>query len=192
MRELNIQKTATTKRTSFEYSWKSHVTNGKVTWKDSREHLPVSGGPRSIFLGPLEIDRSPRRRMMRLDGTRRETGATDYRVEERAHLGRLSLSLSLSSASSTILISCSLSLHRPLFSSSGPHIVDVDLVLPLFGLRRWRWRRAHPFYSAVNTMRVWRHVHARVYNTFRKDALPCSIDHQSRMRFAWNWRKSGE
>lgn len=83
-----------TKRTDFEYLWKSHVTKSYIKeFDDLREHLPVSGGPRSIFLGPLEIDRSHGRRMMRLDGTRRETGATDYRVEERAHLGRLSLSL---------------------------------------------------------------------------------------------------
>lgn len=68
--------------------------------------------------------------MMRLDGTRRETGATDHRAEERAHLGRLSL-LSLfflSIFNHPYLLS--VRVYRSLFSSSGPYIADVDLVFP--------------------------------------------------------------
>lgn len=82
------------KRTGFEYSWKSHVTKSYIKeFDDLREHLPVSGGPRSIFLGPLEIDQSHGRRMMRLDGTRRETGATDHSRGEGSSGKVLPLSL---------------------------------------------------------------------------------------------------
>lgn len=121
-----------------------------------RKHLPASGFPaglpRSIFSGPLEIDRSHGRRMMRLDGTRRETGATDYSVVERAHLGRFSLSLSLLPQHLQPSLSPALSVS-PLFLHTSSMSISFSL-LPLFELRRWRWRRAHPFYSAVNTIRV--------------------------------------
>lgn len=127
------------KRTGFEYSWKSHVTKSYIKeFDDLREHLPVSGGPRSIFLGPLEIDQSHGRRMMRLDGTRRETGATDHRVEERAHLGRFSLSLSfLSIFNHPYLLSVSVSVsllflrstHRRCRSRSPPLWVKTTTMM---------------------------------------------------------------
>lgn len=70
---------------------------------------------------------------MRRDGTRRETGAVDCGLEERAHLGGLFLSLSFSLSFfislqhlQPSLSLASLSPYRSLFSSSGPHVVSIS------------------------------------------------------------------
>lgn len=120
---------------------------------------------------------------MRRDGTRRETGAVDCGLEERAHLGGLFLSLSFSlsffislqhlqpSLSLALCLRIGLSslplVHTSCRSRSPPPRVKTMTTMTTTTTTR----RAHPFYLAVNTTHVWRHGHARVHACMRSERM---------------------